>query len=315
MTSTPIGYPVIPLRPLSLGELFQSSFTIYRARFAQFLLLGLIPTAVGLAILLAMAALLVTMTLPLLINGARGLQGVSVLAAIGLGVLLFASIFISAAADYTATGLIGLGVVAVNRGEQPTASSLWRQARGLPAHALALTLIYVGVGFLVGLGLLPIIFLAVDNEAAWLILPLVAFLIAFGIVVQARLGLVLQVLAIEGTGAVESIKRCWRLTEGHAARVFGSILLASVLTGMVAQTFSGLMQALITPFIEQSMKSGSGYGEAVGLTLVLPIVLGMMVMSQVVSAVISPFMGIFTGVLYIDTRRRQEAASQRPVFV
>ena len=46
------------MRPLAIGDLFNSTFTIYKRNFGQFVLLGLIPSIVSLAVALAGIALL-----------------------------------------------------------------------------------------------------------------------------------------------------------------------------------------------------------------------------------------------------------------
>lgn len=316
MTSAPVQFPVIPLRPLGLGDVFQASFSIYRHRFAQFLLLGLIPSLAGLAVTLAAVAIGATAMLPFivaLVQGRATPSGFPVAAFVAFMVLIIIGGLLISAATYASAGLIALGVTQVNRGQSPTVGSLWRDARGIAGHVLGLTAVFIGATVMVGIVVSVVIFLAVDRELPWLSLPLIVALAVAAILVQARLGLTTSVLGIEGLGAINSLKRSWQLTEGSALRVFGYLLLVNLLVSAAMQVVSGLVQSMMTPFATRMMNDSAG-ADLLGLVFLIPWLLAAMVVTPLLSAITAPFVAIFTGVLYIDIRRRREAVAGQPLF-
>lgn len=312
-----MGHPVIPFRPLGVADVFQASFTIYARRFLQFLILGLLPAAIGLVLALGVIALVLAAAVPLLIDPGTGAStsGVPRTLLFFLPVLFAVALVLNSAFSYTCTGLIALGVVQVNRGQSPTIGSLWRDAPGLLGRALALTAVYIACVLAAGalVGLLAV--LAIRQDLPWLLAPAILAAIVAAIVVQARLGLVLQVLAVEGAGAIEAIRGCWRLTQGFALRVFGLLLLVNIIISAASQAISGVAQ-LATSQIGQRLTDLLGQSsDTLALAIMIPWLVTSLVVTQLVNAVAMPFSGIFSSVLYVDLRRRKETASGLPVFV
>lgn len=312
MTNSPVGEPLIPMRPLSLGDLFGSAIAIYKQNFTQFLILGLIPSAVGLGVAIASIVATIAIAVPMVVTGGAVSDAV-VGSLIGMGVILVLGTMVVVTAQYTATGLSSVGVVQANRGQQFTVKSLWRDARGLAGRAVALTLVYLALGLVI-FGLLGAVVAAVVvSELYWLLIIVVVAAIAVGVIWQARLSLVLQVMGIEGVGPIEAIKRCWKLTAGHGPRIFGMLLLVNMAISVISQTISGLAQGLMTPIADQLVTS-SAQPELLLLAGLVPLALAMVVVTQLFTIISLPFVSIFSSVLYMDVRRRKEAEAGLPLY-
>ncbi len=86
MSYSPTAMSLIPVRPLSISDIFTSTFATYRSRFWLFVLLGVIPSAIALVVFVSGVALLVGGLLPLVISAIDGnpsLAGLSAGAVIG----------------------------------------------------------------------------------------------------------------------------------------------------------------------------------------------------------------------------------------
>ncbi|MDO5684295.1 MAG: hypothetical protein Q4G46_15905 [Propionibacteriaceae bacterium] len=312
--STPM-MSVIPVRPLSIGDLFQSAFAIYRNRFATFLLLGAIPSIVSLVVMLAGVALMVGGLLPLVISLVQGnptTAGLSVAAVAGGGAVLVLGSFLTAISTYICNALIAVGVVDVDRGLAPSLGDLWRQSRGLAGRSFSLYLLVIAATLGLALVLIVLGAIFVALEIYWLIALLVLAIIPIWVIAQARLGLVLQVIAIEQVDAIGAIKRCWRLTQGSGARIFGLLVLAQMLVGVATQTIGGITQSLAGTFSDQLASANPD--PFVIATLLVPMLLLGIVVTQALGVLAGPFVAIYTAVLYIDQRRRKEAAAGLPIF-
>lgn len=306
---------VIPVRPLSVSDLFQATFTIYRNRFPLFLLLGVIPSVISLVIIFAGVALMVGGLLPLLIYAMDGnptTAGPSVLVALGgIAVILIGSL-VAAVSSYVCNALIAAAVVQMDRGLVPTLRSLWHQNRGLPGRAFSLYLLTIGLVLAIGIVMALLIAVFIALEVYWVIFLLILATVPLWVIALARLGLILQVVAIEEVDGLEAVRRCWRLTAGAGGRIFGLLILVQLLVGMATQTVAGITQTLAGTFTEQ-LTSGNPDPFTIVTLLVPALLLGVGV-TQALSVLAGPFVSIYTAILYVDQRRRKEAAAGLPLF-
>lgn len=319
MTSTPHNYALIPLRPLSVGDLFTATFAIYKQNFGQFVLLGLLPTVAGVAVGITVAVVALVVGIPWVLS-MTGLEsgaaqfGVGVAGLGVIGLLLVAGWVLSVVAWHVSAGMTSLGVVQVNRGQLPTVRSLWRDTRGLPGRSLGLFGLALAAGVVL-LGLVGLfIVLAIGAEAWWLMLVPVVAIIVLSVLAQARLGLVLQVLGIEGRGAIDTVRNCWRLTAGSGPRIFGTLFLAQFLVNAALQVVSSAAVA-VSGSLDPLLAGADSYQDLVrALGVVAPrLVLGN-VLTVLAGIVATPFMWIFGSVLYVDQLRRKQALAGQPLF-
>jgi Membrane domain of glycerophosphoryl diester phosphodiesterase len=294
------GYPppspkpgVVPLRPLTLGEILDGAVQTIRQNPKVML---------GLSALVNLVLSLVVVLLQLgalrsdfaTINGSASADDAS-----GSAAELLSSVFATLLQLVGTTILTGILVIAVSDavlGRRPSIREVWDRARG---RIWAL------------LGVTVLVFLTVVGVAVAAVLPGIIALAA-GAGVLGGLLLVLGVIAavvlvtwiwirwlfapptvlLERTGVRSSLGRSWRLVGGSWWRCFGILLLAQVLAGVL----SGVLQL---PFIVAGLAIGSA--GSTFLAVVLTVVGGV-----IARTLIAPFSAAILALLYIDLRMRRE---------
>ena len=304
---------IIPLRPLSIGEIISGAFESLRANpRAMFLPSLIVLTATG-----ALSAVLNYLGASFLLSRVDDLLNSSDVRISGiLPVFMgsFASQMVGALLTALATTILtGLLIVAVSRsvlGRIATPGEVWERTRGrilpLIGQTLLITLITViadAIIVVIGIVLIVIIAASVtgpDPGAGAIVITLLAALALTVIVFIAaaflvvRLSLAPAALMLENTGVVEGIGRSWALTRGSFWRVLGILVLAGLITGLVTGTLSfGL---------------GMVFGVVpVGLPAAQPLVSAVTVLlTSVLSALVLPFTAAVTALTYIDLRMRTE---------
>ena len=304
---------IIPLRPLSIGEIISGAFESLRANpRAMFLPSLIVLTATG-----ALSAVLNYLGASFLLSRVDDLLNSSDVRISGiLPVFMgsFASQIVGALLTALATTILtGLLIVAVSRsvlGRIATPGEVWERTRGrilpLIGQTLLITLITViadAIIVVIGIVLIVIIAASVtgpDPGAGAIVITLLAALALTVIVFIAaaflvvRLSLAPAALMLENTGVVEGIGRSWALTRGSFWRVLGILVLAGLITGLVTGTLSfglGMVLGVIS----------------VGLPAAQPLVSAVTVLlTSVLSALVLPFTAAVTALTYIDLRMRTE---------
>jgi len=187
------------LRPLSLGELLDRSFFLYRKNFVLFVGIIALPHLVLLAFQLAGVTVQVTRILsgPLL----------SILWALATAVI---TLGVAAAAQ-------GATVIAVSEVHLERPVSIMQSFAGIKGRIFSLALIMIGYGIGVGLGFIL------------LIIP--------GIILGLMWALTIPVAVLEDTGLGDSLRRSAELTKGHRGRVFVIYFLFLILIYAVYMAF------------------------------------------------------------------------------
>ena len=184
------------LRPLSLGELLDRTFQIYRNNFLLF---------AGIAAVAYLPMFIVRSGLVL----APKLGGGSASVAIGIGVLLLVGLYLVGVAA-SQSGTI-IAVSAVHLSQPITIGEAYSRVRGMLGRIVLLT---IGLGMGIGIGFV--------------------FLIVPGIVLLLMWALAVPVAVLEDASLGEATSRSRTLTAGHRGRVFVIYLLFTVLSVMVA---------------------------------------------------------------------------------
>lgn len=280
----------IPLRPLSVGDLLDGTFSTIRRN----------PRAtVGLAALLVTVQQALALTAQLLTSGIPTLTGFAdqtfSLGAIGgygdvIGLLL------AAVVGAVLTGMLVVVVSEDVLGRTVTAGEVWRRVRG---RLWPLLLAAAITGILPYLGLV--------------------FLLVPGIILWGAWALTTPALVLEGLGPIAAIKRSWRLAWPSFGRVWGvrtlSELLAALMTYLIAVplTLAGLLLAYAL---------GASEGDQLPIAaLVMTVLAGI-----AAGTVTAPFLAGVLALLYVDRRMRAEGldlvlrreertAGRRPVVV
>ncbi len=280
---------IIPLRPLSLGDIFGGAIsTIRRNPEAT---IGMAAAVLGIALFPSLAL-------------AVGLQFIPVIGPDGasfIGYLI--TIIVSYFATLALSGFIMYVVSEAALGDKVSLGQTWRAVRSrLPAligvtlltALILLALLTVGfVVFAIGLGIGDTITITLG----------VIVLIAIGLVtiwVGVRLVLAPAPVVLEKAGPIGAIKRSWALSSGRQFwRIFGIVLLAQILGALVGGAISTPVQ-LVIALVSARMIENESY-------LLLILVFGQNLSQFVVGLIVTPFTSAVTALLYVDQRIRREA--------
>jgi len=234
------------LRPLSLGEILDRTFTLYRRNFLLFAGISAIPQTLVLA--LNVIALLFGNR-----AAAGALPGVGIVVGVVIGLIV---IIVSVLAFFISQGATILAVKELYLGRTASILESLRRTRG-------------EIGPIFGVGLVS--GLAVMIGMILLIIP--------GIFVLCRLLVSVPVLLIEGRGPRDSLSRSWDLTQGAAGRAFVIFLLYMVIVIALALLFVSPFSALAVyaglknPEMVRFWTFMADLGNRVSSTLVSPILL------------------------------------------
>jgi len=195
----------VDLRPMTLGEVLDRTFTLYREHFGLFLGIAALPQLVML--LFRFGILLVTrattsQSAPKLAS--PGLLGGFVIGALGSLILLLVLIGISQAATISAVSNLFLGRDA----------SVRDSYNGAKGHILTVIGIMILSGLATGIGMI--------------------FLIVPGIYLACRLAVSVPASVVENDAPVASMERSMELTKDYAGQMFLLLLLVFILTYVVA---------------------------------------------------------------------------------
>lgn len=291
---------IIPLRPLTLGEILDGSFRAIR-------------TNPGVMFGLSAAVVVVTVALSTLV----GYYVVAVLQSTWpdfLGDLdptatsgVVSSFSSSAGSVISALVMLfvqpiltGLLIVSVSRsvlGKKVSLSEVWNLTRGRKLRLLGFSLALSLVGLLamaVVVGL--VVLLAVNNQDVAAVATGIlgaALLAVGGVWVSTRTLLVAPTMALEGTSFRQAVTRGWKLTYGSFWRLFGIYLLVTVMMSIISsllQTPVGLVSGFM--LTNPDLQIVGVVLNAVSLALTETVTLA--------------YTGAVIALLYVDVRIRRE---------
>jgi hypothetical protein len=262
------------LRPLSLGELLDRTFTLYRENFLLFIGISAIPHILVLALNLVPIALMPSkvttsgLTAAHLQSHAQGISWGGGFVAILFGIALLITTLL---AYLLSQGATVLAVSELYLGRTTTIGAAFRRVRG------ELGTIF-GVLFLSGLA----------TGAAFILL------IVPGIYVACRLAVCVPAALLENIGPRDSLERSFALTKGNAGRAFLIYLLYFCLVYAALMLFT-----LPFTFALAAVRHDP--------TMVRIWTAGMQVGSFVGNVLVTPVLTIATALFYYDLRVRKEA--------
>ncbi|WP_251045213.1 hypothetical protein [Arthrobacter sp. ISL-5] len=311
----PSGYPayaappkpgVVPLRPLMFGEIMDGSFQTIRRNPKAMLGAGLLAQALGAVAAGVLTAAGATSEAPM--GAWLQTQSNSELAGIGLAVAGAIAVF-SVVTLFISAVLQGAMVVPVARSilnRRTGFRQMWLLARGR-AWALVRMAGIVAAAGLLAMSLFAAVAILLVSTAGPLsfaiVFPLgLAFLAAF-MWVAVKLTVAPAAIVIEELGALDGIRRSWSITRGNWWRIFGIILVVSLLVGVIAQivlipvsVLSGLFTGVVAPHDAAGQAATMGVAVAAATALV----------SAVAGAVGFAFQTSVMALLYMDLRMRRD---------
>ena len=259
----------LDLRPLSLGEILDRTFSLYRSNFLLFIGITAIPQLLVLALHLAQ----------LLVPGYAGTArvspeqsalsgGIAAVAIVGgvLGLIAYLAAYL-----YAQGGTV-FAVSELYLGRTTTIADSLRRMRGQALNLFGVTLLN-GLAIFAGLILL--------------IIP--------GIWLACRLITCVPAALLEDLGARDSLERSYRLTEGSAGRAFVIYLIYFVLAIIAASLFT-------FPFDFMLGISAARHPDSLRMWAAL-----VQVGNTIAETLVTPILLIATAVFYYDLRVRKEA--------
>ncbi|AVH97220.1 hypothetical protein C5L38_20885 [Streptomyces sp. WAC00288] len=296
---------VIPLRPLSMGEILDSAVKTLRTYWRTVL-----PVMAVLAVLAQVTQILVQRYLvppaPKADPDATPAEALKQLidstqaSLISLG----PTMVVSLVALLISSALLAVVVSKAALGRPITLGAAWRESRPCLLQLLGLTLLLPVLSTaIMAVGLLPGLLL---GGAPGVLLVLLGGLgaLVLNIWLMVRFSLSSPALILERGSVVQSLKRSAKLVQGSWWRIFGITLLTQLLV-FVFTMIIAIPFAVIGLIVDGEALSGvlSGSPDAIGWPFLIVTGIG----GVITSAITYPFSAGVTVLLYVDQRIRREA--------
>jgi hypothetical protein len=285
---------VIPLRPLTVGEVLDGAVSAIRAHPKVMLGLSAVVAAIAQLLQLALTAssLRDISTSGLLEPGATGSLepgGQAQLRDALSGALggLTVSGLVTGLAVLVLTGILTVVVAEAVLGRSVDAGTAWSRVRPVLGRLIGMTLL-VGVGIAAPVALVALLAAVTGSPAVLVLLLPLAVLIVY---VAVRVALASVAIVLEGASVTGSLARSWQLVGGAWWHTLGVLLLAAVITSVVSAIIS-------LPFT--ALAGAVGDPTAPGPLLVSTL-------GSIAAATLTwPFSAAVTVLLYVDRRMRRE---------
>jgi hypothetical protein len=318
----PAARPVIPLRPLGLGDVLAGAFTVFR-RNPRVLLLWAVLLSGVLGLVATLGSALGQRTLQSRLLGAVDGRGdtdtiiagtVTMYAVLSIGLPFLATL---------ARGFL-VAPVAVDTGQRVlgrrgTFRGLWSLLAGRRGAVVGWILLQLAAGVVLGIVFVLVVVLFVaalaagDSAVGWFVLTIVVMVLGFGVLLAflaTRFAFTVPTIALEGRGVFSAAGQSWRLTRGAFWRTFGILLLVQVAFGFAASIASipltvglSLFSGVFDP-LGQTSSPDPTVGSVIALVVGSLLVIAVQCVTDVLRASITTF-------LTIDRRIRTEALDQR----
>lgn len=297
---------IIPLRPLTVGDLFNGSFqavrvnpqTMFGFAFAVMAVVGLIQ------------AILTSGSYTNLTNALRTGR------AIGLDASMFASgasNLISLLATAFLSGMLALTVWDAVLGRKSSPADAWNRFSPRLVPVL-LTMLLIGViefvAFLIPIIIFMILIFAVASASGYsgpgaaesaaagvgsalsLVFLLIVTVIAIACFFTVKFAFASTAVVLEGLGPVDALKRSWNLTKGSFWRILGRVWAIGIVMGIVGAILGAIVGAIL--------------GVGIALTT-SAIVTGLTTFfTTLISGVAIPVQSSYYTLMYLDERMRKE---------
>ena len=299
---------IIPLRPLTVGELFNGAFQAVRVNpQTMFGFAFAIMAVVGLVQAFFASSSTSSLTRALSSGDANDLVyslGNSMGSFVTSGLTMLATAFLS--------GMLALTVWDAVLGRKSSPADAWHRfsPRFVPV-LLATFLIgiieFVAIVVVLLVFMIPFILVAVNAAAARsydsasagiggaiaIIFLMIVALIVIACFLTVKFAFTSSAVVLEGLGPVDAIKRSWSLSKGSFWRILGRIWLIGIVTGLISAVLGGIVGAILG--------IGAAAADSVGMLVAFSAFL-----SALLSAVVIPVQSSFYTLMYLDERMRKE---------
>lgn len=298
---------VIPLRPLTLGEVLDGAFQAARrnakAMFGSALLVQAVSAVVNLALIAFVFGSGLSITSLAAGTVTENEAGSFVL---GAGAALLVAVLLQTVTTMILQGVLVIPVAraVLNRGTG--FAQMWTLARRRIWALLALAVLYM-LAVLVVLAAIVLIawglVSALGPGGVALTVLLVLAVVALFIWIGAKLLVAPAALVVENLGIFAAIARSWNLTTNHWWRTFGTALLARLIVGTITGFIAapvGFLANLVSLLINPHPTPEQEF------TQVLVVQAISLVISSLLGAVALAFESGVLALIYIDLRMRKE---------
>ena len=299
---------IIPLRPLTVGELFNGAFqavrvnpqTMFGFAFAIMAVVGLVQAFFASSSTSSLTRALSSGDTEDLVYSLGGSMGSFVTS----GLTLLATAFLS--------GMLALTVWDAVLGRKSSPADAWHRFSPRFVPVLLATLLIGIIGFVVIVLVLLVFmipfFLVVVNAASArsydsasagiggalsIIFLMIVALIVVACFFTVKFAFTSSAVVLEGLGPVDAIKRSWSLSKGSFWRILGRILLIGVVIGLISSVLGGIVGAILGV--------GANAADSVGMLVAFSAFV-----SALLSAVVIPVQSSFYTLMYLDERMRKE---------
>jgi len=301
----------VPLRPLGVGDILSGAFTLIRRNPVATLGIAAIVATLSAVFTTALSYLEQSRARTIVITPQTNPNQVNQQAAHFFEVFIPATVatFLIAFVFYAIltgmlTGAIGRGLL----GDKITLGQAWGMARVLSIIGLSLMIAGIVIFMWVPFWVILVVLLVAKATVAAVIFGIVAGIgtLLFMIFVSVRLAMAVPAVVLEAIGPVTAMRRSWQLVRGSWWRVFGILLLAALVVGII-----GLVLEIPFEIVTVALGLGnrgffgvSSTAVATGPSLAALIVGA--IGSIVASTVTRPISAGVTVLLYADLRMRRE---------
>ena len=299
---------IIPLRPLTVGELFNGAFQAVRVNpQTMFGFAFAIMAVVGLVQAFFASSSTSSLTRALSSGDTNDLVyslGNSMGSFVTSGLTLLATAFLS--------GMLALTVWDAVLGRKSSPTDAWHRfsPRFVPV-LLATFLIgiieFVAIVVILLVFMIPFVLVVVNAASARsydsasagiggafaIIFLMIVALIVIACFLTVKFAFTSSAVVLEGLGPVDAMKRSWSLSKGSFWRILGRIWLIGIVTGLISAVLGGIVGAILGV--------GAAAADSVGMLVAFSAFL-----SALLSAVVIPVQSSFYTLMYLDERMRKE---------
>lgn len=312
----PVKPGLIPLHPLTLGNILGATFSVMRRNprttFGTALLVnGAIIVLTLLVVGVVSYFTLSNLDIPLQGNVVLSRdQAIKLLGAIG-AIMLSAIIpaILGMAATTVLQGLLITAVAKDTVAQTPRLSDLMATAKGRIGALIAWAfLISAVMTMLVIIALIPVFIFGgspatVGAGIMFTVLIMIALLIV-GIWIGIKLCLVPAAIVLERATIRQAMSRSWSLTTDFFWRTLGIQLLVSIIVNVAAQIVTTPISMILGIVIGMMSPTGAMTDEIIPILIIFYLIIG--ILSLIIQTVTIIAASSVTGLLYIDLRFRKE---------
>ena len=299
---------IIPLRPLTVGELFNGAFqavrvnpqTMFGFAFAIMAVVGLVQ------------AFFASSSTSSLTRALSSGDTDDLIYSLGSNMGSFATDGLTLLATAFLSGMLALTVWDAVLGRKSSPADAWHRFSPRFVPVLLATLLigiieFVAIVVVLLVFLIPF-FLVVANAATArsldsasagiggalsIIFLMIVALIVIACFLTVKFAFTSSAVVLEGLGPVDAMKRSWSLSKGSFWRILGRILLIGIVTTLITSVLGAIVGAILGV--------GANAAESLGLLVAFSAFV-----SALLSAVVIPVQSSFYTLMYLDERMRKE---------